>query len=112
MLNKELFQKQRFQLAIYLTIIGMFLLPRVPYFNLYIQYSISFLFWGSAILGLGFKARSLFILAAALFFLAAILTLLKENFISESLANGIYFILLTGTILSIRDFVKNEKNNN
>lgn len=98
----------RFHLAVVIFVVGFFLLPRIPYLNLFLTYSVPFLLWMSAIIALGLRGPELIRFGVVLFLTILLFTLFGENFYAEIAGNAAYFILLTGFALIFWQIIKTK----
>jgi hypothetical protein len=106
--NKNYIQKYHFELSIALVIFGIFILPRIPYVNLLFNYLIIIIVFLATLLMVGFKGASFLKIGVALFSLMLLLTLSRDNFIVEHVANIAYFILFFGSLLLVRETMKKD----
>jgi hypothetical protein len=105
---KNFIIKDRVSVSIYALVIVLFILPRIPYVNIFVEYIIPVLFWIASITAIGFNATALFRLGIVMFFLILLFTLFGESHTSEIIASGTYFILFTATLLYLKDLLKEK----
>lgn len=106
---KNFFKKYRLYLAIFVLVVGTFLLSKIPYLNLFLLYSTGLLIWFFAIIVAGFKGAVLIKVAILFLLITILLTLFNEKDFAERVGNGIYYILFTAVVLQIKDFIRNKK---
>lgn len=108
-INKKLFKQYRFHIAIAIIVLGILLLPRIPYISLFSQYSIGFLFWTAIIIAIGLRGIALLKIGVFSFIVLLLLTLLNKNDLAEQIGNATYLILLTGAMVLISDTLKSNR---
>ncbi len=93
----------RIFLGIFLIVIGLFILPRIPYANLYLDYSMTILITIGIVVTVQFKSTRLIIASIILLILSLFLTYLNSNYIAEIFGNVTFFVMLTFVIIQIKE---------
>ena len=107
-INRNLFDKYRFHLAVSFFVFIFVIFSRVPYINLFIVDFTGVFLWVTIIIWIGFKALYLIRLALISFVIVCLLVLSGEPVVAEHVGNAIFLTLLTGVILLIRDTLREE----
>lgn len=105
---KNFIIKDRVSITIYVLVIVLFILPRIPYVNIFVEYIVPVLFGIASIAAIGFNAAALFRLSIIIFLIMLLFTSFGENHTSEIIASGNYFILFTAALLYLRDLLKEK----
>lgn len=106
LVNKMFIVHNRIYIVMLLFAVGAFIIPRLPYVNLYLQYVMGILLWFVAVITVGLRSGDLIRISIMLFFIMILLTLFNDRQLAEYVGNGNYFILLTAIILMIRDEIR------
>lgn len=86
-----------------IVVLGIFIIPLIPYVNLLSMYSLGFILWLVVIIGLQFKPKLLVKAGLALLVLMLLSVLLKENVFAEQLGNATFLILSTGVVMLFKE---------
>ncbi len=104
--NRISFNKQGLYVGLILITFSLFILPQIPYLNLYLPYSITGFMWIGILFIAGLNGISLIKIGVSLFFAMMLLVLINSNFLAEILGNVSYFLLFTGALLLLKDNLK------
>lgn len=101
-------REQRAAISTGLVLSALYVVPRIPYVNLFRAGIISGITWFAILVTVGFRAKKLFTIAVVLFLLLLFFTLVGDGEMIEYLGNTIYFIIASAGVASIREFISQE----
>lgn len=105
----NIFNKYKIYFVIGVLGIGIFLPSKLPYINLFAQHINSFVVWIAAVMLLGFRWKYLFLIGAGLLVLMSLLTIFKEDIVTDVLGNSVFFIFLTATLFLFIEEIRSKK---
>lgn len=100
-------------LLIFVIIVLINFLSKLPYFNIFLSPWVSLIFiWVLAVIILRLRAGASFFASLVLMLIAPVFFILKNDLVAEQLGNIVYFLLLIGFIQTFFAYLKTLKSRN